>query len=72
MLFISNKLVLALACARVAVAHFGLTYPPWRFDTLSEAGEAKYSQWTYPCKWQWPWQRGSGTTEEYGVRHDLF
>lgn len=48
---LSNKLVLALASARVAVAHFGLTYPLWRFDTLSEAGEAKYSQWTYPCKW---------------------
>ncbi|QPG95112.1 hypothetical protein C2857_007689 [Epichloe festucae Fl1] len=46
---LSNKLVLALASARVAVAHFGLTYPLWRFDTLSEAGEAKYSQWTYPC-----------------------
>lgn len=46
---LSNNLVLALASARVAVAHFGLTYPLWRFDTLSEAGEAKYSQWTYPC-----------------------
>ncbi|KAG6013199.1 hypothetical protein E4U41_005135 [Claviceps citrina] len=31
------------------MAHFGLTFPAWRADTLSKTGEAKYSQWTYPC-----------------------
>ncbi|GAO13715.1 uncharacterized protein UV8b_01645 [Ustilaginoidea virens] len=45
-----SALVVALALAVHSVsAHFGLIHPPWRFDTLSKAGEAKYSQWTYPC-----------------------
>ncbi|KAK2599933.1 hypothetical protein QQS21_005317 [Conoideocrella luteorostrata] len=44
-----SKFVLALAAASTASAHFGIQYPSWRFDTLSEEGEKKYSQWTYPC-----------------------
>lgn len=40
----------ALAAAQVANAHFGLVYPEWRADTLSEENEEKYSQWTYPCQ----------------------
>ncbi|CAM1504417.1 Fc.00g020080.m01.CDS01 [Cosmosporella sp. VM-42] len=43
------KTLLALAMAKIATAHFGLEFPEWRADTLSEEGEAKYSQWTYPC-----------------------
>ncbi|KAG5981141.1 hypothetical protein E4U55_003251 [Claviceps digitariae] len=42
------------------MAHFGLAYPPWRADTLSEAGEEKYSQWTYPCAGV-PYQTGNIT-----------
>ncbi|KAK5992592.1 hypothetical protein PT974_06006 [Cladobotryum mycophilum] len=41
--------LLGLAAAQVVTAHFGFIYPPWRFDTLSEEGELKYSQWDYPC-----------------------
>lgn len=47
---LSWKPVTLLAAAQAVTAHFGLTYPEWRADTLSSAGEAKYSQWTYPCK----------------------
>jgi hypothetical protein len=39
-----------LALAATASAHYGLTYPPWRADTLSDAAEAEgFSQWAYPC-----------------------
>ncbi|KAG6063225.1 hypothetical protein E4U32_001471 [Claviceps aff. humidiphila group G2b] len=31
------------------MAHFAVKFPSWRSDTLSKAGEEKYSQWTYPC-----------------------
>ncbi|KAG5936186.1 hypothetical protein E4U53_000273 [Claviceps sorghi] len=64
---LSNVLV-ALASVPVAVAHFALTFPPMRFDTLSEAGEQLYSQWTHPCAGvpyktgnltDWPSQGGS-------------
>ncbi|KID78839.1 uncharacterized protein G6M90_00g026040 [Metarhizium brunneum] len=44
-----STLVLALAAVHGATAHFGLTYPPWRADTLAAENEAKYSQWSYPC-----------------------
>jgi hypothetical protein len=44
-----SQLVLGLAAVHGAAAHFGLTYPAWRADTLAEENEAKYSQWTYPC-----------------------
>jgi len=40
---------LALAAVQAVTAHFGIEYPQWRADTLSEEGEAKYSQWNYPC-----------------------
>ncbi|CEJ89230.1 hypothetical protein VHEMI05085 [[Torrubiella] hemipterigena] len=46
---VSWKSITLLAAAQSVTAHFGLTYPAWRADTLSSAGEAKYSQWTYPC-----------------------
>lgn len=41
------KPVLLLAAAEAVSAHFGLTAPSWRADTL--ANEDKYSQWDYPC-----------------------
>ncbi|KAF4505519.1 hypothetical protein G6O67_007459 [Ophiocordyceps sinensis] len=39
----------ALAAAHGASAHYALTYPEWRADTLAEDADAGYSQWTYPC-----------------------
>lgn len=36
-----------LAAAQLAAAHFGINYPAWRADTLSD--EETYSQWEYPC-----------------------
>lgn len=47
---IASKTLVALGLANVVTAHFGLVFPEWRADTLSEEGEAKYSQWSYPCK----------------------
>ncbi|KAJ1330914.1 DUF6595 domain-containing protein [Microdochium nivale] len=44
-----SVLAAALAGAQIASAHFGIIYPPWRADTLSEAGEEVYSQWDRPC-----------------------
>lgn len=53
-----------------ALAHFGLTYPVWRADSLAETN-ASISQWTYPCagvstmqnasqpRTQWPIEGGS-------------
>jgi len=42
--------ILSLAALPLAAAHYGLTYPPWRFDALSEAATARgYSEWLYPC-----------------------
>ena len=46
--------VLAAAAAQTVSAHFGLTYPTWRADTLSGEDNSPYSQWTYPCKWRLP------------------
>lgn len=43
------KPVLLLAAAEAVSAHFGLTTPSWRADTLAAENEAKYSQWNYPC-----------------------
>lgn len=41
---------LLAAGASLASAHFGIEYPAWRFDTLSDESETLgYSQWTYPC-----------------------
>ncbi|KJZ76111.1 hypothetical protein HIM_04567 [Hirsutella minnesotensis 3608] len=42
-------LATAVLAVRGALGHFALSYPAWRADTLSEEGEAKYSQWAYPC-----------------------
>ena len=47
------KSLLALATVQAVSAHFGLVFPAWRADTLSEENEERYSQWTYPCK-SWP------------------
>ncbi|KAI6769525.1 hypothetical protein HG530_004154 [Fusarium avenaceum] len=43
------KTLLSLATVQAVSAHFGLVFPAWRADTLSEENEEKYSQWTYPC-----------------------
>lgn len=43
----SLKNVLLFAAS--ASAHFGLTYPAWRADTLTSDEDSGYSQWTYPC-----------------------
>lgn len=43
----SNLLPL-LALPILTHAHFGLTYPTWRIDSLAETNES-ISQWTYPC-----------------------
>ncbi|KAM0543174.1 hypothetical protein ACHAPJ_012429 [Fusarium lateritium] len=43
------KTLLSLATVQVVSAHFGLVFPAWRADTLSEENEDRYSQWTYPC-----------------------
>lgn len=47
---IASKTFSVLALANLATAHFGLNFPEWRADTLSEENEEKYSQWTYPCR----------------------
>ena len=46
----ASKTLLGLATVQAVSAHFGLVFPTWRDDTLSEKNEEKYSQWTYPCK----------------------
>ncbi|OAA62159.1 hypothetical protein ISF_05168 [Cordyceps fumosorosea ARSEF 2679] len=43
------KIALLLAASQAVTAHFGLTQPQWRADTLAAGNDAKYSQWTYPC-----------------------
>ena len=43
------RLALLAAAASAVSAHFGLTYPAWRADTLANEDTSKYSQWTYPC-----------------------
>ncbi|KYK57479.1 hypothetical protein DCS_04489 [Drechmeria coniospora] len=42
-----SKLVFAVAAAQCVSAHFGISYPAWRADTLTK--DTNYSQWTYPC-----------------------
>ncbi|KAL7945210.1 hypothetical protein V8C42DRAFT_73121 [Trichoderma barbatum] len=44
-----KSLLLGLAAVHTVTAHFGVVYPEWRADTLSEENEDKYSQWNYPC-----------------------
>ncbi|KAL7793180.1 hypothetical protein V8C37DRAFT_378691 [Trichoderma ceciliae] len=44
-----KTIMVALAASQAVNAHFGLFYPEWRADTLSEENEDKYSQWDYPC-----------------------
>ncbi|EWZ86896.1 hypothetical protein BFJ68_g6769 [Fusarium oxysporum] len=43
------KTLLGLATVQAVSAHFGLVFPPWRADTLSEEGEERYNQWEQPC-----------------------
>ncbi|RYP48765.1 hypothetical protein DL768_005422 [Monosporascus sp. mg162] len=38
-----------LAGAKLASAHFAITYPEWRADTLTEEEGSPYDQWVYPC-----------------------
>ncbi|GJD03098.1 GPI anchored protein [Colletotrichum higginsianum] len=44
-----KTLLVALGAANLASAHFGLTYPEWRADTLKPTNVTGFSQWTYPC-----------------------
>ncbi|KAH8174581.1 expression library immunization antigen 1 [Sarocladium implicatum] len=44
-----SKTLLALAAAKAVSAHFGLDYPEWRADTLSEDINPEFYQFTYPC-----------------------
>ncbi|EFQ25686.1 uncharacterized protein GLRG_00830 [Colletotrichum graminicola M1.001] len=71
-----KTLLVALGAANLASAHFGLVYPSWRADTLSEVNEEIYSQWTYPCAGvpygqgnvtDWPLDGGSVTLD---LHHD--
>ncbi|KAJ4164788.1 hypothetical protein LMH87_006449 [Akanthomyces muscarius] len=57
-----TKIALLLAASRAVTAHFGLTQPQWRADTLAAENEAKYSQWNYPCAGV-PY--GAGNTTEW-------
>ncbi|TQV96332.1 hypothetical protein V2A60_003250 [Cordyceps javanica] len=57
-----TKIALLLAGSQAVTAHFGLTQPQWRADTLAAENEAKYSQWTYPCAGV-PY--GAGNTTEW-------
>jgi hypothetical protein len=43
------SLVLLLAAAHLATAHFGIEFPEWRADTLTDE-DGPYSQYDYPCK----------------------
>lgn len=42
--------LLAAAATPLVSGHFGITYPTWRADTLSDEDNSPYSQWTYPCE----------------------
>ncbi|EGX95493.1 hypothetical protein CCM_00147 [Cordyceps militaris CM01] len=44
-----TQIALLLAASQAATAHFGLTQPQWRANSLAAENAAKYSQWTYPC-----------------------
>ncbi|KAM0253502.1 hypothetical protein ACHAP5_000531 [Fusarium lateritium] len=70
------KTLLGLATVQAVSAHFGLVFPTWRADTLSEENEEKYSQWTYPCAGvdynkknltDWPLEGGALTLD---LHHD--
>ncbi|KAJ4016431.1 hypothetical protein NW752_003558 [Fusarium irregulare] len=72
----ASKTLLGLATVQAVSAHFGLVFPTWRDDTLSEKNEEKYSQWTYPCAGvdyneknvtDWPLEGGSLTLD---LHHD--
>ncbi|TEA20685.1 Uncharacterized protein C8034_v008176 [Colletotrichum sidae] len=71
----ATTLVLALG-ATLASAHYGLEYPSWRADTLTNTNETGYSQWQYPCAGvpygtgnttDWPLDGGSLTLD---LHHD--
>ena len=42
--------LLAAVAPPLVSGHFGITYPTWRADTLSDEDNSPYSQWTYPCE----------------------
>ncbi|RGP74892.1 expression library immunization antigen 1 [Fusarium longipes] len=69
---IASKTLLGLATVQAVSAHFGLVFPTWRADTLSEENEDRYNQWTYPCAGvdynkknltDWPLEGGSLTLD---------
>ncbi|KAL8399820.1 hypothetical protein RB594_000293 [Gaeumannomyces avenae] len=46
---VAAPLLALAALTPLAAAHFGLTQPAWRADTLTDPTPPRYSQWTYPC-----------------------
>ncbi|EAQ93773.1 hypothetical protein CHGG_02008 [Chaetomium globosum CBS 148.51] len=44
-----QSLFLLAAAAGVAQAHFGIEYPPMRYNTLGSQKNTTYSQWINPC-----------------------
>ncbi|KAK0391897.1 hypothetical protein NLU13_1395 [Sarocladium strictum] len=44
-----SQTLLALVAAQAVSAHFGLDFPEWRGDTLSDDANSDFSQWLYPC-----------------------
>lgn len=47
---LAYRSLISLAALQSVSAHFGLVFPEWRGDTLSEENEKLgYDQWVYPC-----------------------
>lgn len=47
---LAYKSLITLVAVQAVSAHFGLSYPEWRGDTLNEENEdLGYNQWLYPC-----------------------
>ncbi|KAK6086182.1 Uncharacterized protein SCUP515_00542 [Seiridium cupressi] len=60
-----------LAAAQLATAHFGIEFPEWRADTLTDE-DGPYSQYEYPCanvpagignRTEWPLNGGAVSLE---------
>ncbi|KAI5467497.1 hypothetical protein BGZ63DRAFT_29220 [Mariannaea sp. PMI_226] len=46
---LATKVLIPLAMANFASAHFGLEFPEWRANSLSEDENSPYSQYLFPC-----------------------
>ena len=44
-----TSVLLLLGGTQLASAHFGLSYPSWRADTLKDTNVTGYNQRNYPC-----------------------